>query len=69
LNIEIRDERFLDIVPRDFALQTLADGLGFTEGPIWHPREKRLWDAQVNRARVCQGVDIHRRNVRTTWIA
>jgi len=42
LNIEIRDERFLSIVPRDFALETLAEGFGFTEGPIWHPRDKHL---------------------------
>ena len=42
MNIEIRDERFLAIVPRDFALDTLAEGFGFTEGPIWHPREKHL---------------------------
>ena len=42
MNIEIRDDRFLDIVPDDLELETLADGFAFTEGPIWHPHEKHL---------------------------
>ena len=42
MNIESRDERFLDIVPLDLKLETLADGFDFTEGPIWHPHEKHL---------------------------
>lgn len=52
MDIEIRDDRFLDIVPRDFALRTLADGLGFTEGPIWHPREKHLTFSDIPRNRM-----------------
>ena len=52
MDIEIRDDRFLDIVPRDFALDTLADGLGFTEGPIWHPREKHLTFSDIPRNRM-----------------
>ena len=42
MNIEIRDDRFLDIVPEDLELETLANGFAFTEGPIWHPHEKHL---------------------------
>ena len=42
MGIEVRDERFLDIVPEDLALETLADGFGFTEGPIWHPTNQDL---------------------------
>ena len=42
MNIEIRDQRFLDVVPEDLALETLAGDFQFTEGPIWHPQEKHL---------------------------
>jgi gluconolactonase len=42
MNVEIRDEAFRAIVGDDAPLETLASGLGFTEGPIWHPREKHL---------------------------
>lgn len=42
MNIEIRDQRFLDIVDEDLALETLAGDFQFTEGPIWHPQEKHL---------------------------
>jgi gluconolactonase len=36
-----RDPGFADVVG-DSALETLASGLGFTEGPVWHPYEKWL---------------------------
>jgi gluconolactonase len=36
-----RNPGFTDVVG-DFALETLASGLGFTEGPVWHPYEKWL---------------------------
>ncbi|MGO4441064.1 SMP-30/gluconolactonase/LRE family protein [Rhizobium sp. RAF56] len=36
-----RNPAFADIVG-DAELETLASGLGFTEGPIWHPYEKWL---------------------------
>ena len=42
MTIQIRDERFLDIVDADLALTTLEKGFQFTEGPAWHPREKHL---------------------------
>ncbi len=42
MTIEIRDPRFLDIVDESLELETLADGFRFTEGPIWHPRERHL---------------------------
>jgi gluconolactonase len=36
-----RNPGFADVVG-DSALVTLASGLGFTEGPVWHPYEKWL---------------------------
>jgi gluconolactonase len=36
-----RDPEFVDVVG-DGTLETLASGLGFTEGPVWHPYEKWL---------------------------
>ena len=36
-----RNPGFADVVG-DATLETLASGLGFTEGPVWHPYEKWL---------------------------
>ena len=52
MNIESRDERFLDIVPLDLKLETLADGFDFTEGPIWHPHEKHLTFSDIPASRM-----------------
>ena len=42
MTIEIRDERFRTVVGDDVALERLATGFIFTEGPVWHPYEKHL---------------------------
>ena len=42
MSIEIRDERFLGIADEALELEQLAGDFQFTEGPIWHPREKHL---------------------------
>jgi gluconolactonase len=42
MTVEIRDPRFAEVVGGDVALERLATGFDFTEGPIWHPREKHL---------------------------
>ena len=42
MSIEIRDRRFLDVVDEGLELEQLAGDFQFTEGPIWHPREKHL---------------------------
>ena len=42
MSIEIRDRRLLDIVDEGLELEQLAGDFQFTEGPIWHPREKHL---------------------------
>lgn len=52
LNIEIRDDRFLEVVPQDLQLETLADGFAFTEGPIWHPDDKHLTFSDIPNSRM-----------------
>jgi gluconolactonase len=42
MNVEIRSERFREIVGDDAALETLGTGFQFSEGPIWHPVEHHL---------------------------
>ena len=42
MNVEIRDERFREVVGDDVALEKLGSGFQFTEGPIWHPVEHHL---------------------------
>jgi gluconolactonase len=40
--IEIRDSRLTQIVAADAAIEQIATGFKFTEGPIWHPYERHL---------------------------
>jgi len=42
MNVEIRSERFREVVGDDVVLERLATGFDFTEGPIWHPIEHHL---------------------------
>jgi gluconolactonase len=42
VNVEIRDERFRAVVGDDAAVEELAGGFDFTEGPVWHYSEKHL---------------------------
>ncbi len=42
MSVEIRDQRFVDVVGRGVAYERLADGFMFTEGPQWDPRQQRL---------------------------
>lgn len=39
---DIRSPKFKGVVPETSSLDTVADGFGFTEGPIWHPQEEWL---------------------------
>lgn len=41
-SIEVRDERFRKVVGDDVAMERVATGFDFTEGPIWHPIERHL---------------------------
>ena len=52
MSIEIRDPRFLDVVPEDLALETLGEGFAFTEGPIWHPTERHLTFSDIPNSRM-----------------
>jgi gluconolactonase len=40
--VEIRAALFRNVVGEEVVLERLATGFAFTEGPIWHPRERHL---------------------------
>lgn len=42
MNIEIRDDRFRQVVGETVNVEQLATGFEFTEGPIWHHIERHL---------------------------
>ena len=42
MRTEVRDRRFNDIIDQDAALERVATGFDFTEGPVWHPYERFL---------------------------
>ena len=42
MTAEIRDDLFRKVVGDETAVERLATGFDFTEGPIWHPRERHL---------------------------
>ncbi len=42
MSIEIRDERMRDVVGSDVAFEKLVGGCLFTEGPLWHARDRYL---------------------------
>jgi gluconolactonase len=42
MTVEIRDDRFLDVIGHDIVVEQLATGFAFTEGPIWHHHENHL---------------------------
>lgn len=42
MNIDVRDSRLNSIVASDAAVERVAGGFDFTEGPVWHPQGKFL---------------------------
>jgi gluconolactonase len=42
MSVEIRDARMREVVGERVEFVTLASGCIFTEGPLWHPRERYL---------------------------
>ena len=42
MSVEIRDQRFVDVVGAGVEYERLAGGFMFTEGPQWDPRQQRL---------------------------
>jgi len=41
-SVEIRDSRFASVVGNSVAVEKLATGFLFTEGPLWHARDRYL---------------------------
>jgi len=41
-SLEIRDPRLTAVVGADVTFEKIAGGCLFTEGPLWHPRERYL---------------------------
>jgi gluconolactonase len=42
VNLEVRDGRLSRVVGADVAFEQIATGCLFTEGPLWHPRDRYL---------------------------
>lgn len=42
MGVEVRDPRMGSIVGPEARLEKLGSGFDFTEGPVWHPRERQL---------------------------
>ena len=40
--VVVLDNRLLDLVDEDVQVEKIASGCVFTEGPVWHPRERHL---------------------------
>jgi gluconolactonase len=41
--IEVKSKRLLDLIDERAEVQKVATGFRFTEGPVWHPKEKALY--------------------------
>lgn len=42
MDVQVRDERLLDIVSAEARRETLSEVFQFTEGPVWHPVEQHV---------------------------
>jgi gluconolactonase len=42
VSVEIRDPRFTSVVGAEVQFEKIATGFRFTEGPLWHPKERHL---------------------------
>ncbi len=51
MKFEIRDSRFHQLISDESELQIVANGFGFTEGPIWHPSENWLVFSDIQKSR------------------
>ncbi|KHA54083.1 SMP-30/gluconolactonase/LRE family protein [Sulfitobacter geojensis] len=47
----VRNDAFFDCMEPGATLEVVANGFGFTEGPIWHPREKWLLFSDIMESR------------------
>ncbi len=46
-SVEIRDSRFASVVGKALAVEKLATGFLFAEGPLWHARDRYLLFSDV----------------------
>ncbi|UWQ19129.1 SMP-30/gluconolactonase/LRE family protein [Jannaschia sp. M317] len=51
MTFDIRMPAFTDLVDKAAAFEEIASGLGFTEGPIWHPHENWLIFSDIQESR------------------
>ncbi len=49
LELDLRDRRLLDVFDPASALECLASGFQFVEGPAWHPTEAHLTFSDIDR--------------------
>ena len=47
MSFEALSPRFHDMVARDAALEKIAEGFQFTEGPVWDAREGCLYFSDI----------------------
>ena len=65
--LDVQDSQLTEIIPADGALETVADGFRFLEGPVWHPYEMHLRFSDIPGNATYQwsaseGVSIYRAN-------
>ncbi|MEE8398685.1 MAG: SMP-30/gluconolactonase/LRE family protein [Desulfobacterales bacterium] len=65
MSIRIEDQRFLDIVDENLSRETISEEFEFTEGPIWHPRDRHVTFSDIPASRLYRwseddGISIYR---------
>jgi gluconolactonase len=43
MGLEVKSKKLLDLIDEKAEVEKIATGFQFTEGPIWHPKEKALY--------------------------
>lgn len=59
VDLEIHDERLRALVAADAAFERLATGFGFTEGPVWEPRDACLIFSDIPGDRMLRWDEAH----------
>ena len=67
IELDIRDPQLTNLFGRHAEIETVADGLEFLEGPVWHPYEKHLRFSDILGNSTLQwsagaGLSLYRRN-------
>ena len=42
MDVQVRDQRLLEVISADAQLEPLSEVFQFTEGPVWHPLERHV---------------------------